>query len=105
MRNDLKQEVRRFERGFDLRQIGFSMLIPHRAGRDSNRTVIQGADQRVDLGPERRLRQFFGKTPELAAPGDRPLVIEKHAVAVPALATAERDWDDLAALGVVAEPI
>ena len=87
----------------DVRQIGFAVLVAHRTGGDPEWPVIQGTDQRVDLGSQRRLRQFLRKAPELAATGDRPLVIEEHAVGVAALAAAERDGDHLPALGVVAE--
>ena len=105
MRNDLEQEIRRRKRSFDLRQISFAVLVAHRAGRDPKRTVIQGSDQRVDLGSQRRLRQFLRKAPELAATGDRPLVVEEHAVGVAALAAAEGDGDHLPALGVIAEAV
>ena len=69
------------------------------------RTVVQGTDQRVDFSPQRRLRQFLRKAPELATAGDRPLVVEEHAVGVAALAAAERDRDHLPALGVIAEAV
>jgi hypothetical protein len=82
MRNDLEQEVRRRKRSPDLRQIGLAMFIAHRAGGNPNGSVIQGTDQRVDFSPQRRLCQFLGKTPKLATAGDRPLIIEEHAVGV-----------------------
>ena len=84
--DDFKQEVRRFERRFDLRQVGFTVLVSHRPGRDPKRTVIQRADERVDLSPQGRLRELLGKAPELAPAGDRPLVVEEHAMSIAARA-------------------
>src|SRR6202140_4945796 len=81
------------------------MLVPHGAGGDSNRTIIQGPEERVDLSSQRRLCQFFRKAPELASTGDRTLVVEEHAVRVAALAAAEGDGDHLPALGVIAEAV
>src|SRR5262249_30871366 len=105
MRNDVEQKIWSRERSSDLRQIGFAMFVAHCASRDPKRPVVQGSDQRVDFGPQRRLRQFLRKSPKLTATGDRPLVVEEHAVGVAAPAAAERDRDDLAALGVVSETI
>src|SRR6476661_2665010 len=99
VRNDLEEKVWRLKRSLDLRHISFAVLVTHRTGRDSKRPVIERSDQRVDLGSQRRLRQFLRKAPELAATGDRPLVIEEHAVGVAAPAAAERDRDHLTALG------
>src|SRR4029077_12344548 len=105
VRNNLEEEIRRRKRSFDSRQVSFAVLVPHCAGRDPKRTVIQGPDQRVDLGSQRRLRQFLRKAPELAATGDWPLVVEEHAVRVAALAAAEGDGDHLPAFGVIAEAV
>ena len=79
------------------------MLVAHRAGGDANRAVVEGADQRVGLGAQLRLRKLLGKAPELAAAGDRRMVIEEHAVRVAAAPPAERDRNNLAAFRVVAE--
>src|SRR2546421_3096121 len=48
--------------------------------------------------------ELLGKTPELAAPGDGRIVIQKHAVRIATLAIAESDRNDLAGFGVIAEP-
>src|SRR5215471_11460847 len=105
MRNDLQKKIRRRERSSDLRQIGFPVFVTHCTGRDPKRPVFERSDQRIDFGSQRWLRQFLWKAPELTATGDRPLVVEKHAVGVAASAAAERDRDHLSALGVIAEAI
>src|SRR5262245_43936869 len=101
MRHDLKQEVGSEERSFDSREIGRTMLVAHGARCYAHRAVIQRAHQRVDFGTKRRVGKLLGKSPELPSAGDRRVIIEKHAVAVTALATTERNRDDLAAFGVV----
>src|SRR5436309_3496694 len=53
---------------------------------------------------ECRIGELLGKTPELAAPGDGRIVIQKHAVRIATLAIAESDRNDLAGFGVIAEP-
>ena len=105
VRNDLEQEVRLLQSGLDLRQVGLTVLVSHRAGRHPQRTVIERADERIEFGPQCRLAQLFRKAPELPAAGNRPLIVQEHAVGVAAPATAERHRDDLAALGIVAETI
>jgi hypothetical protein len=47
VRNDLEKEVRLLESGLDLRQVGFAVLVSHRAGCYPQRTVIQRADERI----------------------------------------------------------
>ncbi len=49
------------------------------------------------------LAQLLGEAPQLAAAGDRRMVVQEHAVRVAALLALERHGDHLAALGVVAE--
>jgi hypothetical protein len=44
MRNDLEQKIWSRERSFDLRQVGFAVLVAHRAGRNAKRPIIQGSD-------------------------------------------------------------
>src|SRR6202022_3950414 len=105
MRNDLEQEVRRRKRSPDLRQIGLAVLVAHRASGNPNGSVIQGTDQRVDFSPPRRLGQFLWKAPELATAGDRPFVIEEHAVGVAALPAAKRNRDHLPTLSVIAKAV
>ena len=53
----LREEIRRFERRFDLRKVGFAVLVSHRAGCYPQRTVIQSADEGVYLSPQGRLRE------------------------------------------------
>src|SRR5262249_30425669 len=60
-------------------------------------------DQRIDLCVKFGLCKFLRKSPQLASAGDRRMVVEEHAVRVATLAAFERNRDDLAALGVVAE--
>src|SRR5450631_1394581 len=105
MRNDLEQEVRRRKRSPDLRQIGLAVFVTHRASGNPNGSVIQGTDQRVDLSPQRRQCQFLGKAPKLATAGDRPLVIEEHAVGVAALPAAKRNRDYLPTLSIIAKAV
>ena len=48
--------------------------------------------------------ELLRKAPELAAAGDRRIVVQEHAMRIAALAgPAKRHRDDLAGLGVVAE--
>src|SRR5262245_65338229 len=103
MRNDLEQEIGCRQGSLYCCEVGFLVLVPH--GADGNRqgAVVQPAHQRVDFRLQRRLREFLGKAPELAPASDGRMIVEKHAMRVAALATLERDWDHLSALGVVAE--
>lgn len=80
-----------------MRQIGFAVFVAHGPRRHPKRSVIERSDQRIDLGPQRRLRRLLGKTPEFAPAGDRPLIVEEHAMGVASLAAAQGNWDDLAA--------
>src|SRR4029450_1784839 len=70
VRNDLEKEVRLLESGLDLRRVGFAMLLSPGAGCSPQRTVIQSADEGVDLGLQRRLTELFRKAPELPAASD-----------------------------------
>src|SRR5262249_25978987 len=49
------------------------------------------------------LCKFFGKSPKLASPRNRRMVVEEHAVRVTTLAALEGDGNDLSALRVIAE--
>jgi hypothetical protein len=89
MRDDLEQEVGLTECRTNAVDIGRAMLVAYRRCRDSNRAVVERADQRIDLRPQRRARKLFGKTPEFAPGRDGRMVVEKHAVVVAALPTAE----------------
>jgi hypothetical protein len=40
MRNDFKQEVGRHEGGFDLGEVGFTMLVPDGPDRDLKRALV-----------------------------------------------------------------
>jgi len=66
-------------------------------------SVIQRADERIDLGLQFRVGELLRKSPELAPASDRPLIVEKHAKGIAALAAAEGNRDDLASFRVVAE--
>ena len=103
MRHDLEQKVRRGERGCDRGVIQGRVLVAHGAGRDADRAVVERPHHRVDLRTQRRLSELLRKTPQLAAAGDRRMIVEKHAVRIAAFAALERNRDDLPALGVIAE--
>src|SRR5215471_11215228 len=103
VRDDLQQEIRQRERGFDGLQVGLAVLIAHRAGRDPKRSVIERADERIDLGLQFRVGELLRKSPELAPAGDRPLVVEEHAMGVATFAAAEGNRYDLTSFRVVAE--
>jgi hypothetical protein len=49
------------------------------------------------------LASFLGKPPQLAAARDRRMIVEEHAMGIAALASLERDRNDLSALRVIAE--
>src|SRR6516225_9315560 len=75
MRYDLQEEIWRLERGLDGGVINRLVLVTHGPGRHPHGPVIQRADQRVDLGAQRRLGQFLWKAPKLASAGDRRIVV------------------------------
>jgi hypothetical protein len=103
VRDDLDQEIRCGEfPGFESGIEG-AVLVAHGAGRDTNRAVVQGADQCIGLDCQGRLRQLLGKAPQLASPGDRWVIVEKHLMGVTSDFTLKGDRDHLAAFGVVAE--
>ncbi len=79
------------------------VLVAHGAVGDTQRTIVEFTDQRVDFRPQARLGQLLGKAPQFAAAGDGRMVVEEHAVGIAALAPLEGNRDDLAALGVIAE--
>src|SRR5262249_13607714 len=89
VRDDLQQEIREVERGFDGLQVGLAVLIAHRAGRDPKRSVVQRANERVDLGLQFWVGELLGKSPEFTPACDRSLVVEKHAMGVATFAAAE----------------
>src|SRR5690348_17801386 len=87
MRDDLQEEIWRGQTVLHGREIGAAMLVAHGAGRDAHLTVIERADQRVDLGLEARTGELLGEAPELAAAGDGSLIVQEHAMGVAALAS------------------
>src|SRR5258708_2218631 len=103
MRNDLQQEIRLLKRSLDMRQVRLAMLVSHRGCRNPKRSVIKGANERVDLGPQDRVCELFRESPEFASASDRSLVVKKHAMTVAALAAAEGNRNHLASLRVVAK--
>src|SRR5262245_13728763 len=103
VRDDLEQEVGRRQRGTDGVEIGGLVLVSHRGGRHPDRPVVERSDQLVDLDMQGRAGELLGEAPQLAAAGDRRLVVEEHAMGVSALAATELDRDHLPGLGVVAE--
>src|SRR6185312_15861367 len=103
VRNDLEQEVWRLQRSLNRIEICLTMLVTHASGRDAYRTVVECADQRVDLCMQAGTSQFLRKSPKFASAGNRGMIIQEHAVRVSAPATSERYWDNLTTFGVVAE--
>jgi hypothetical protein len=103
MRYDLQKEIWRLERSLDGGVIGRLVLVAHGPGRHPHGTVIERADQRVDFGAHRGLRQFLWKAPKLASASDRRIVVQEHAMRIAALAAAERHRNHLAGFGVIAE--
>src|SRR5712671_3503352 len=89
MRDDLEEEIRRRKRGPDGLAIERLMLVAHRAGGDAHVTVIERADEHVDVGPQGWTAQFLRKSPELAAARDGRMIVEKHAMGVAAFAALE----------------
>src|SRR4029077_15063551 len=89
MRYDLQEKIWRLERGLDGGVIGRLVLVTHSPGGHPHGTVIERADQRIDLGAQRRLRQFLWKAPKLASAGDRGIVVQEHTMRIAALAAAE----------------
>src|SRR6516225_648443 len=75
IRYDLQKEIWRLECGLDSGVIGRLVLVTHSAGRHAHRAVIERADESVDFGTQRRLRQFLWKAPKLASAGDRRIVV------------------------------
>ncbi|MGY3354675.1 hypothetical protein ACVWZK_001338 [Bradyrhizobium sp. GM0.4] len=65
--------------------------------------VVERADQGIGLDGQLRLGQLLGKAPQLAAAGDRRMIVEEHLVDEAAGLAAERHRDDLAAFRVVSE--
>src|SRR5205823_12299804 len=104
MWNDLEQEVGSGELPRFGRGVESAMLVAHGACRDADRAVVQGADQRVDLDGELRLRQFLGKAPQFTSSGNRRMIVEKHLMGKAADLTLVGNRNDLTAFGVVAEP-
>jgi hypothetical protein len=103
MRYDLQEEIWRLERGLDGGVIGRLVLVTHGPGGHPHGTIVERADQRIDLGAQRRLRQFLWKAPKLASAGDRGIVVQEHTMRIAALAAAEGHRNHLAGFGVIAE--
>src|SRR5713101_8900021 len=85
MRYDLEQEIGCSQRSAYCREIGLPVLVAHGANGNLQQTVVQPANQRVDLRLEGGLGKFLGKAPEFTAACDGRMVVEKHAVRVAAL--------------------
>src|SRR5262245_19629691 len=101
--NDLEKEVRRRQRSLDGLQIGGAVLVAHGRSHHAHRSVVEGADERVDLGPQAGARELLGKSPELATTGNRRMIVEEHAVGIAALAPLKGHRDDLPRFRVVPE--
>src|SRR5215470_9827648 len=71
VRDDLQQEIRCGERGFDRIQVGLAVLVAHRAGRNAKRSIVQRADEGIDLGLQLWVGELLRKPPEFAPAGDR----------------------------------
>ena len=80
------------------------VLEAHRAGGDPHGPVVERPDQRVLVGGERGLGVLLREAPKLAPAVDRWPVVQEHGMGVAAFFTLVFDGNDLAGLGVVAEP-
>src|SRR5260370_31955922 len=58
VRNNLQQEIRCLKQSHGMRQVGSAVLKPHCAGRNPKRSVIEGADKRVDFCSQRWVREL-----------------------------------------------
>src|SRR5581483_7536408 len=101
MWNDLQQEVWCGKRIQDRLVRKRSVLVAHRRYRDGDGSIAEDAAQRILFDPHLGRRQLFGKTPKLASPCDRRVIVQIHCVHVPAPLAAEAHRDDLAAFRVV----
>src|SRR5882757_7520795 len=80
VRDDLEQKIRGGERGADGVEVSGLMLVSHGGGGDPDRAVVERADHLIDLDMELRVGELLWKAPELAATGDRRLIVQEHAV-------------------------
>ncbi len=108
VRDDLDHEGGLGQALQDRRWIDLAMLVAHGRGDAEHRAVVQGAEQRLALVAHLGRGELLGETPDLAAAGDRRIVVEVHGVDVAAflhlaVLAREADRDHLAGLGVVAE--
>ena len=106
--DDFYHEGRLGEAGQDRRMVDLAVLVSHGRGDAEHRAVVERAEQRLVLMDNLGSRELLGKTPDLAAAGDRRIVVEIHGVDVAAflyhaVLARETDRDYLAGFGVVAE--
>ena len=78
VRDDLQQEGRRLERGLGHVVVHVLVLEAHGAGGDAELAVVERAHQRVGVHAQVGLAQLLREAPQLAAGGDRRVVVEEH---------------------------
>ncbi len=83
--------------------VGGAVLVAHGGGGTEHRAVMQRAHQHVALDFNLRPRKFLRKSPELAAAGDRPFVVQIHRMGIGAVLTVEANRDHLPGFGVITE--
>src|SRR5215831_20323736 len=76
MRNDLQNEVRDLHPFLDAVVLDIPVLVAHGAAGAEYRAIMQRADQHVALDLDLRLGELLRKAPELAAAGNRRIVVE-----------------------------
>ncbi|ENN84967.1 hypothetical protein RHSP_58650 [Rhizobium freirei PRF 81] len=103
MRNDLDQEIRLRQRGQKRPLIDGLVLVTHRSRRAEDAAVMQRADDDFTFVDDLRIGELLRKAPDLAAAGDRRVVIEIHGMDIAARLSAISYRNDLPRLRVVAE--
>src|SRR5262249_19262238 len=103
MRYDLEQEIRRFQCSLYRGEIARLVLVAHGADGDAQRAKVKLTNKRIDLCLQLGFGKLLGKSPKLASPRNRRMIVQEHAVRVTTLAALEGDGNDLSALRVIAE--
>src|SRR4029079_5704338 len=66
VRNDLEQKIWCRQGGEDRVQVGTFVLVPYGAGGHPDRTIVERADQGVDLDTQAGIGELFWKGPKIA---------------------------------------
>lgn len=84
-----------------LRRVKFAVFVAHRRGRDTQRAVVERADDRVGVDEQPWLAELLGECAGFAATGDGGQVVEVHAKVEFAALAVVGDGNDLTRLGVI----